>query len=161
MFSDFSHSWCPSEKHRSAYARWGLLKSCSLSYLLKLNHPEQIDRECVVRFWISLDRDPPATLDNWFDCSNTLAVGRRDSCIQMELSSSIASYPVTGYHWEESCSLLLIPSHQEFIHIDKIPLRLLWKGWTASALSTSPHSIESFRLEMLQSFNHLYGPLMR
>lgn len=47
---------------------------------------------------LSTDRDPPATLDNWFDCSNTLAVGRRDSCIQMELSSSIASYPVTGYH---------------------------------------------------------------
>lgn len=34
----------------------------------------------------------------------------------------IASFPFTGYQWEEPGSILYSLSHQLFIHIDKIPL---------------------------------------
>ena len=49
-----------------------------------------------------------------------------------------ASRPVTGHHWEEPGSIFFTPSHQVFIHIDKIPLSLLFSRLSCpSSLSLS------------------------
>ena len=67
----------------------------------------------------------------------------------------VASGPVTGHHWQEPVSVLSAPSLQVFIHVDEIPLEpsLLQaeQPWLSQPLLVG---------EMLQSFNHLHGPLL-
>lgn len=50
---------------------------------------------------------------------------------------SIASFPLTGHHWKEPNTLLFAPSLWVFADIGKIPLSLLFPGWTVPALSLS------------------------
>ena len=103
---------------------------------------------------ISTDQDFTTSVRNLTTHSKDLF-----SCVHLEFLVfqfvPVVSCPVTGNHWEESGSLLFIPSLQVFIHIGKI--------------SSEPSFLqdELFQLsqpffigEMLKSVNHLPGPLL-
>lgn len=66
----------------------------------------------------------------------------------------VASCPVTGCYWEESGSFLTLP-YRSFTHISKITLEL-------SLLQTRQSQFSQLLLvsQMLQSLNHLCGPLL-
>lgn len=67
----------------------------------------------------------------------------------------IASSPVFGHLWDESCSVIFTPHlipHQVFIYIDKISLSFLF-----SRLNNTS-SLSMFSYEMLQCLDHLCVP---
>lgn len=68
-------------------------------------------------------------------------------------SVSITSCSVPGYHWEESGSLFFIPSHQMFIHTDKISPEPSFCQAKQSQL-VQPQLIG----KMLQALSHHCGP---
>jgi len=63
------------------------------------------------------------------------------------------SCPVTGHHWKAPGSVVLAPSLQVFIYIDKIPPE-------PSLLQAEESQLSHLLLigDILQSLNHLYGP---
>lgn len=64
----------------------------------------------------------------------------------------VHSLPFTGYYWEESGSIFLIPSYKVFIHMDGIPPDLLFSR-------LNHFSCQSFLIqETLQSLTHFWGP---
>lgn len=49
----------------------------------------------------------------------------------------IASFPVTGHHWEKSVCIFFIDSHQVFIHVDNVPLSFPFSRLTVWAFPGS------------------------
>lgn len=66
---------------------------------------------------------------------------------------SITSCSVPGHHWEESGSLFCIPSHQMFIHTDKISPEPSFCQAKQSQLAQP-----QFIGKMLQALSHHCGP---
>lgn len=88
-------------------------------------------------FW---DGELTITLTCLFHCL-TITTAKKLSCSD-GISQVIicASYPVTGYYWEESGSLFFIPAHQLFVHIDKVLLSFPFSRLnTVCFLSLSSH----------------------
>lgn len=74
---------------------------------------------------ISEDRDATTSLGNFYQCSVILIVKMFFLVFGQSLQFQyvpITSGPVTGHHWKEPGSLLIVPSFQLFIHIDKVLL---------------------------------------
>lgn len=99
---------------------------------------------------VSREIDPTASLGSLFQGSASLWVQKFSLLFRWGFLFPIALCPVTGHHWQESGRVLLTPTLQIFLHIDKIPFQ-------SSLPAKQTQLPQSFPWEMLQSPHHFHS----